>query len=318
MRSITDDELGWFAALSPSAAHGIEAQIRTLWDEGSGRPDWTLIAADRDRPIGRLAMFSEPLGCELPEVECHLAALWLDLGHSERDAAAAELLNRAAELASAVAPTIIERRLNPEVHDQIPMWRSILEANAFHIFQEKEGFVWTDTGQAIPERARLRFRTFNEVGPDAFGDAMAVAIEATLDRNDRYYLERCGPRGWGRQMVEFLKSGDERSWLLGYEADGALVGYVAIGPFEPDTATVAHIGVAPNHRGRGYVDELLAAGTAAARSRGFRSILSDVDTLNAPMIAAMERNGHVRGVRPWHVWAYRRKVGEPVATEASV
>jgi len=29
---------------------------------------------------------------------------------------------------------------------------------------------------------------------------------------------------------------------------------------------------------------------------------------NAPMIAAMERNDHRPGIRPWHVWAYRRQV----------
>ena len=33
----------------------------------------------------------------------------------------------------------------------------------------------------------------------------------------------------------------------------------------------------------------------------------------APMLAAMERNGHLPGVRPWHVWAYRRAV-EPAGT----
>ena len=39
--------------------------------------------------------------------------------------------------------------------------------------------------------------------------------------------------------------------------------------------------------------------------RGFTSILSDTDVLNAPMIAAFERAGHYAGVRPWHVWHYR-------------
>ena len=51
-----------------------------------------------------------------------------------------------------------------------------------------------------------------------------------------------------------------------------------------------------------------AIGRLAARSRGFGVDLSDVDTVNAPMVVAMERNGHRSDVRPWHVWAYRRSM----------
>jgi ribosomal protein S18 acetylase RimI-like enzyme len=98
-------------------------------------------------------------------------------------------------------------------------------------------------------------------------------------------------------------------WVLARGRSGELIGYVAVGAFDPGVGTIVHIGVAPEQRGRGYVDELLAAAHVAARARGFATDLSDVDTLNAPMIAAMERNGHRPDARPWHVWAYRRSVG---------
>ena len=84
---------------------------------------------------------------------------------------------------------------------------------------------------------------------------------------------------------------------------------VAISPFdEPGTATIAYIGVLPEHRGNGYVDDLLAAGTAAAQRAGFTRILSDVDTENHPMLAAMERAGHHASATPWHVWSHRGEV----------
>jgi GNAT superfamily N-acetyltransferase len=137
---------------------------------------------------------------------------------------------------------------------------------------------------------------------------MGQAIGGTLDRNDRYYLARCGPDGWGRQMVAYCEPGDEGSWLLAFEPDGTLVGYVAVGGFEAGVATIAHVAVVPERRGRGYINDLLMAANAAARQRGDLSMLSDVDMLNAPMLAAMERAGHLRGIRPWHVWAYRRVV----------
>jgi hypothetical protein len=37
-------------------------------------------------------------------------------------------------------------------------------------------------------------------------------------------------------------------------------------------------------------------------------MLSDVDTLNQPMIDTMRDAGHLDGVRPWHIWHYRAEV----------
>ena len=62
------------------------------------------------------------------------------------------------------------------------------------------------------------------------------------------------------------------------------------------------------HRGHGYGHDLLQAATSAAHGRGFEEILSDVDTLNQPMIDTMRNAGHLDGVRPWHIWHYRGEV----------
>ena len=53
---------------------------------------------------------------------------------------------------------------------------------------------------------------------------------------------------------------------------------------------------------------LLQAATSAANGRGFEEMLSDVDTLNQPMIDTMRNAGHLDGVRPWHIWHYRAEV----------
>ena len=42
-----------------------------------------------------------------------------------------------------------------------------------------------------------------------------------------------------------------------------------------------------------------------ARRRGFGAVLSDCDTLNPPMHAAMERAGRHAANAAWHVWHYR-------------
>ena len=308
VRPIAPDELDWFAAIDP-ATPALAAPLRDLWDSGSGRPEWTLVADRGGQPLGRVAFLAEPLGCGLPVLEGRLTGLWLDWSAPERGEVARALLDAVADLARPVTP-FVERLMNPEVDRDVERWRSALVDAGFVLFQEKVGFVWTDDGAVLVPPERLEFRSIVDVGRDAFASSMGSVIGGTLDRNDRYYLDVCGPDGWGREMVGALEPGGESGWLLAHEADGTLAGYVAVGGFEERVGTIVHIGVAPERRGRGYVDELLRAANRAARQLGFRSMLSDVDVLNAPMLAAMERNGHRRGIRKWHVWAMRRDLGE--------
>ena len=308
VRPIAADELEWFAAIDPGTP-ALAAQLRELWDEGSGRPEWTLVAGDGGAPLGRVALLIEPLGCGLPTLEGRLTGLWLDWSAPAPGEVARALLDAVAELAGPVTP-FVESRLNTEGHRDVGRWRSVLLEADFVLFQEKVGFVWTDDGAVLVPPERLEFHSIVDVGPDEYASAMGSVIGGTLDRNDRYYLDVCGPNAWGREMVGALEPGGEAGWLLAHEADGTLAGYVAVGGFEESVGTIVHIGVAPERRGRGYIDELLRAANRSARQLGYRSMLSDVDVLNAPMVAAMERNGHRRGVRDWHVWAMRRDLGE--------
>jgi ribosomal protein S18 acetylase RimI-like enzyme len=200
----------------------------------------------------------------------------------------------------------IDARINAADHPAPGRARAVLEAAGFGLLQEKEGFVWTDDGTPVHVPARLTFRSLRDVGEDAFIAAMAAGCAATLDRNDRYFYALVGPEGWGREMMGYAGPGDEDSWWLAHDVSGALVGYVMLSPFgEEGVGTIAHIGVVPGQRGRGYVHDLLQRTNAGAQERGFSSVLSDVDVRNAPMLAAMERAGHHAGVRPWHIWHYR-------------
>ncbi|HUG48826.1 MAG TPA: GNAT family N-acetyltransferase [Candidatus Limnocylindria bacterium] len=222
-----------------------------------------------------------------------------------RDAALAAL-RHALPLAAKFGPPI-DARVNPEVHVDFEPRRALLEEAGLLLFQEKAGHYWQASTSPPRRSARLRFRSLREAGRDEFLTVLARGPAATLDRNDRYYYELTGPRGWAEVMMGYLQTGDEDLWKLGYDAEGGeAVGYFMLSPFdEQGAATINHIGVVPEQRGRGYVDDLLAEATAEAHRRGFNSILSDVDVLNLPMRAAMERAGHRSGVRPWHVWHYR-------------
>jgi RimJ/RimL family protein N-acetyltransferase len=73
----------------------------------------------------------------------------------------------------------------------------------------------------------------------------------------------------------------------------------------PGFLTIFYVGVVPRMRGQGYVDDLLAAGTAtlleARRREGNDRLLrADTDVANGPMAAAFERAG-------WKRFAGRRE-----------
>jgi GNAT superfamily N-acetyltransferase len=128
----------------------------------------------------------------------------------------------------------------------------------------------------------------------------------TLDRNDAWYRDLAGEANWSSVFMTFLDDRDAPTWLMGRHPDGDPVGIVAVSAFdEPGTATITMIGVVPEHRGHGYIDDLIPAGTAAARGAGFTSMLSDADVLTIPMATAFQRNGHRGSIRPWHSWHYR-------------
>lgn len=305
VRSIGPDEVAWFASL---AGDDISGQLTDAWTERTSRPDWALVALADGAPVARGALFAEPVGGGVETPEGVAAFLWADLGHSIHEEATRLLLDGLAERLRPFGPTTLNRRLNPERHADVPAWRSLLETAGFELLQEKVGLRWDAALPALKASDRLSFRSLAEVGRGAFCDAVASTASGTLDRNDQYYISLCGPRPWAEELIGFLGPEDESSAFLGYTHEGRVAGFVMVGAFDAETWTIVHIGVVPELRGRGYVDDLLARADAAARERGFRAGLSDVDVLNAPMIAALERSGHRREERPWHVWHYRRAV----------
>lgn len=304
LRSIRPDEASWFAALDTPR---ILDHLTDAWNDGSSRPDWTMVAEADGRPIARAALLAEPMGGGVTTLEGVMAFPWADFDHPRHGAAFRTLADALAERLAPHGPTTLDRRFNPEVHADIDRMRPLLEASGFGLFQEKIGFAWTPDVAAPVLPPGVQIVTFADIGRDAYREVMARTAAITLDRNDRYYINRCEPEPWAEEILTALQDGDETSWLLVHHGEEP-VGFVAVSPFDDETWTIVHIGVVPDHRGHGHVSELLAAADRIARDRGFASGLSDVDVKNEPMIAALVRAGHRPDRRPWHIWHYRREV----------
>jgi ribosomal protein S18 acetylase RimI-like enzyme len=310
IRSIEPAELDAFFALSEGdpADRGLRRRLQSAWDDGHGSPDLTFLAEVAGRPVGRLAYTTGPVASTLPDVsEATLLAMWLPW-HSPN---AVEIGRRLiVDTIPRLAPAVrwVDGSANPEYMRGAHVRRLVFEAAGLPLFQEKEGFRWTpDADQAAAVAAdRWAFQPLPEAGADAFLEPMARALEGTLDRQDRHYADLTGADGWAREMLGYLTDEDASGWLLARDRSGAAAGYVLVGEFDrPTRGSILHIGVVPEARGQGLVTELLRAANRAAIARGYEEMISDVDVRNPPMLAAMERAGHLASATPWHVWHHR-------------
>lgn len=237
----------------------------------------------------------------LPPMEMFLAGLQLPWD-DDWFSAGADLLRGAIADLPPTTPSVLQANTNLEVHEH--PWRRIhlFEALGFSLFQEKHGYLWVDRGE--PLDVAIETRSLDELGDEAYGAIFSQVPSRGLDRNDNYYYAATGSGNWARVMMTAFAPEDRSSSLIGYE-NGEPVGMVGLSAFdEEDTGTIAYIGVLPDHRGRGFGRKLLTAATAAARQRGFKQILSDVDVLNTPMRTAMVACGHQPDLRAWHRWAH--------------
>ena len=154
-------------------------------------------------------------------------------------------------------------------------------------------------------------RTLAEIGRERYAWVIAACTAGTLDRIDADAIASMGGAGWAAALIgEAARPDEEDICFIIENAAGDPAGYVAVGVFDEDaTGTIMHIGVvagaarSPLHR------PAAAAREPRRRSRGWAGMLSDVDVRNAPMLAAMARNGHRADRRPWHKWMYRRVAG---------
>ena len=81
-------------------------------------------------------------------------------------------------------------------------------------------------------------------------------------------------------------------WRIATLADGEAVGFVT--PARNDySAIVAYLAVLPEHRGNGYVDEILAEGTRVLAGHDVLRLRASTDLDNVPMATAFERAGWV-------------------------
>ncbi|WP_223205959.1 GNAT family N-acetyltransferase [Streptomyces xanthii] len=310
LRPITGaDELDLFTRFPYVINHELADDLT----EGRRRPEWMWVALRGDRLLARLAWWSRPDG-DAPQL-----LDILDLDDSLPEAERLDIGERL--LRTATAATLTPGSTHPEYGRFIPPdWRedpaarravedrmTVAERTGAQLFVERLRLEWKPGTEIAPPGDRLTFRPLkNPDDPAELIDLMTAVLDGTLDAHGRDDLTRMSPReaATAHYEEEFAHYSSPRDWWRIAELpDGEPVGFV-IPAHNGYNATIAYIAVLPAHRGRGYIDELLAEGTRVLAEQDVPRVRAATDLGNVPMAAAFRRAGYVNFERAINMtWA---------------
>jgi RimJ/RimL family protein N-acetyltransferase len=144
---------------------------------------------------------------------------------------------------------------------------------------------------AAPQRLTVRAEPDDEV----FVDLLSRVLVGSLDTTSSREAAKIGAAAQARKDVAFYRDkmlGDRSWWRVAEGQDGQPVGF-GFPSRNTDFPVIGYLGVLPEHRGHGYVDEILAAITRfLVLQTGAKVIRADTDLVNRPMAAAFERAGY--------------------------
>lgn len=158
---------------------------------------------------------------------------------------------------------------------------------------ERLRFEWT-AGTPVPApTGRLTFR--REPDDEMFADLFQRALTGTLDATSRRLADVVGERAQARSDVAFYRErlpGDRAWWFTASTPDGEPVGF-GVPARNSEVPVVGYLGVLPEHRGHGYIDDILAEVTRILATEARADIVyADTDVANRPMAAAFTRAGY--------------------------
>ncbi|CAM5554489.1 N-acetyltransferase [Streptomyces spiroverticillatus] len=292
------DELDLFCRLSYTLDHELADDLA----EGRRLPSWMWVAVREDRVLARISWWTGRKGGTPQALD------FFDLDDSlpepERSEVGAELLRRAAE---AVLPADVSQwpeygrfvppdwRENDAHRDVVESRMRILESTGARLMVERLRLEWRPGTPVAEPSGRLVFRPVKD--REDLVTLMTPVMEGTLDAHSQadlaggLSLREAAELHYDEEFAHFKTP--QSWWRIAERADsGEPVGFVvpARNSYHP---IIAYVGVLPAHRGRGYIDELLAEGTRVLAAEDVPRIRAATDLANVPMAKAFARAGYV-------------------------
>ncbi|MEV5444158.1 GNAT family N-acetyltransferase [Streptomyces sp. NPDC052644] len=252
------------------------------------RPEWVWLAEDDNgHVLGRALWWGRadserPIALDCLQVRSTVAdpvavaTGLLDAGHAAFDARPLYNLSLPADWSS-----------RPDLSEAVAWRREAgLRAGLSREIQRLR-YEWTPAAGLPEASTRL---TFREGSDTEFLDAFVRVSAGSLDEATRDELRTKSPRQLAEEDMEFyLDCPGERSWWRIAELpDGTLAG-LAVPSATPYNRNVGYLGVVPEQRGKGLIDEILAEITRFHAAEGAERVTATTDTTNIPMAAAFDR-----------------------------
>lgn len=282
------------------------ADYRARVGRGEYRPEWTWVAREGD--TGPALAAGIWWGRPADAAPRSLDGLFADGSRSQEDRAAiGGALIAAAHQAFAAGRSGGLGGTTPDFHVMLPgdwrerrdvatalgwRWDAALRAGLTNEL-ERLRFEWTRNAGVPQGSGRLTFRAEPDDG--VFADLFRRVLRGTLDATSRTTADAVGAAEQARLDVAFYRDtmwGDRAWWRVAETADGEAVGF-GVPSRNLDFPVVGYLGVVPEHRGRGYVGDIVAEITKVLVDEADASTIhADTDLANHPMAVAFERAGY--------------------------
>ncbi|MFD9574495.1 GNAT family N-acetyltransferase [Streptomyces sp. NPDC059982] len=284
------DRAAAYPADGPVAALGAD-RVREEFAAHRLRPEWTWFAEDEDgEPLAR-ALWWGRADSERPVA---LDCLQVREGVADPAALAAGLLEAGHTAFGAVPGYHLslprDWRADPALAAAVAWRREGARRAGLTRETERLRYEWTPAAGTAAPTGRLVFR---EGTDEEFLEAFARLSRGSLDLNTRSELATMTEEEFARADFAFYLDcpGERAWWRLAHLPDGTLAG-MAIPSATPYHRNVGYLGVVPEQRGRGLIDEVLAEITRFHAAAGAERVTATTDTVNVPMAAAFDRAGY--------------------------
>ncbi len=277
-------------------------------DDGRRRPELLWIALRGEHLVARLGWWARQRGAP---------PLVLDIFDFDDDDCPDAIDIGVRLLETAISATISDRTEMPQFLRFLePGWHD--DPLAARAVQNRMAALQRTGAQPLVERLRLEWMPGTPVAPPSsrlvFKPAsdreellrlLTLTLEGTLDAHSRRDLTRAPAAEVALEQLdgEFPGYvGPREWWRIACLPGGEPVGFV-IPSRNSYNAIIAYLGVAPAHRGHGYIDDILAEGTRILAGQDVPRIRAATDVGNVPMAKAFARCGYtVTGRQIDMVW----------------
>ena len=162
---------------------------------------------------------------------------------------------------------------------------------------EKIAYVWNEPKEKVIVPERCHFKKVTPELENTFKEMISRVVINSLDREDKKHIT---PESH-RELVDTIFNADEGYfqfekawWELAY-FNGEIVGLIQPVTFRGCEknglmeGTIHYIGVVPEFRGKGFINDLLLRTTRLLQDLGVWRIYADTDVENVPMRNAFEK-----------------------------